>query len=96
VAAAARLAGDPRVRRLRGLELCVSEWGAGALRALLAGPHWGGLEYLCIGNDDCHGYAAEAIAACPSLYRLVTLDFAGDFYGDLADAGVATLALAHG
>jgi uncharacterized protein (TIGR02996 family) len=93
LAAAHRLAADPRVARLTGLILDQQSWGEQALRALLDGPHWHGLDTLVIHDGDSHRYAAEAIAASLSLKQLNELMFLGDSDADLDD-GVAVLAAA--
>jgi uncharacterized protein (TIGR02996 family) len=92
LAAARRLAADPRVARLTALILDQQSWGEEAFRALLQGAHWHGLDTLVIHDGDCHLYAAEAIAAGPALKQLSVLVFEGDSDADLGDAGAAVLA----
>jgi uncharacterized protein (TIGR02996 family) len=92
VALASRLAADPRVARLHGIGLVSGDWGAPAVAALLASPYWGNLRSLWFGDSDANLETAKALAACPSLARLVALGLAGDYYGSAGDEGAAVLA----
>jgi uncharacterized protein (TIGR02996 family) len=89
---AVRLASDPRISRATELNLEAGPWGEEALRALFGGLYWHRLETLTVSDWDSQTFTAEALAACPSLERLTTLEFQGDWASYLGDKGATVLA----